>query len=466
MQRKKENRKLHTNITNSWLIMTFKIPQVLLLIILLGAFQTLFAQEGPITIIEKKGDYYKAIEFNVKPNTFYSSININFKASSVNLEVAQSNIFEKAYLLLGGIQKFELAKDAHQSEVIENLPNRNSQQSSALYIANQPFEFISFYSGNLQGKIRMNLLYASPLKLDKLVSSKKKSPVDCSEEPQAIDQSIWRTGLPEPTGIPLVSQVKHVILHHAAGSNTATNYTDIVRNYYLLHTQTNGWDDIGYNYLVAQNGDIYNGRDGDTLGDDNIIGAHMCARNTNTMGICLLGNYEKTGFFPTDTSLKSVEQIITWKLFKEQLNPFDSSLHPVAAPVHYLGVIAGHKDGCNPGYTECPGIDYYNIIYNTIKQDVAAQLANCIPQGIEDDRLNEIKIYPNPIQNGLLKIESEEPITKIELLNILGQKILLIEKKSGSNNVEINMTKFQNGSYILLIQLESGQVYRRIEKQE
>ena len=63
------------------------------------------------------------------------------------------------------------------------------------------------------------------------------------------------------------------MVHHSAGSNTNSNYTQVVRDIYLYHTQVNGcWSDIGYNYLVAQDGSIYNGRDPGALEQDDVLG--------------------------------------------------------------------------------------------------------------------------------------------------------------------------------------------------
>lgn len=421
-----------------------------------------FAQEGTITTLEEKGAYYKAVEFVVKKHTLYTEINPDFTASSLTFEAPINIDLSKSYVLLGGLQKFILHKDDHNTQALEDKALRNANQASELYIATQPFRFFSFYSGELEGTIRVNLMYAKPMKLEKGASVKKKSQIDCSEKPASIDQTIWRAGLPDPKGPPAPTTVKHVILHHAAGSNTDTNYINVVRNYYLLHTQTNGWDDIGYNYLVAQDGTIFDGRDGLQYGDDNVIGAHMCARNTNTMGICLLGNYHNNNVFPTDTSLGSMRRLVTWKLLKEHLDPFDSSLHPVASPVGYLGVIAGHRDGCDAGYTECPGDNYYSVIYGGFKQQVADLLALCDPLGIEPGRTASFSVYPNPDRSGQLNIHSTEPILAIELLDAGGRSLLNIKPENRQNDYQIQTSVLANGLYTLKIRDTKTTGYQRI----
>lgn len=436
------------------------MKNILFLFTLLTYF-TAYAQEGPVATIKENGKHFKAIEFIVKKNTFYTQIIPQFTGTSLTVEANANQSFEGSYLLLEGTNKFLLNKDDENTENVQQSAERSSKQSSNLIISNQPFQFFSFYSGKLEGTIRINLLYAAPLKKSYLQDSKKKSLDDCNTKPESIDQSIWRVGLPDPAPNPAYSQVKHIVLHHAAGSNTNTDYLGTVRNYYLLHTQTNGWDDIGYNFLVAPNGDIYDGRQGDSLGDDNVIGAHMCARNTNTMGICLLGNYESTGYLPSDTALASINDLIVWKLWKEQLlNAYDSSLHPVAAPVMYLGVIAGHRQGCNPGYTSCPGIDYLNLIEPKVRAQVAIRLANCTPLGVNNSVKKEILIYPNPSRGMPINIIAPDKIKQVKVYNSIGQLIYI--KDCDDYRLEIDNLNEQ-GLFFLKIKTEKSTYTEKVQ---
>ena len=108
-----------------------------------------------------------------------------------------------------------------------------------------------------------------------------------------------------------------MIIHHSAGavSKDKSNYDQEVRNIYKFHTQTYQWDDIGYNFLIAPNGDLYQGRDDQGKDSpDNIKGAHFCHKNSNTMGVCLLGNFNETT--PASPAIRTLEELITWKLKK------------------------------------------------------------------------------------------------------------------------------------------------------
>lgn len=46
------------------------------------------------------------------------------------------------------------------------------------------------------------------------------------------------------------------------------------------------WNDIGYNFLVAPTGDVFEGRGW------GVKGAHAVKYNSKSVGICLIGDYQ------------------------------------------------------------------------------------------------------------------------------------------------------------------------------
>lgn len=131
------------------------------------------AQEGPINTVKENGKHFKAIEFRVKKNTFYTQIIPQFTGSSLSIETQANNSFEGAYILLGGEEKFNLTQDHEQTSAIQESTDRRTNHSTQLYIAQKEFPFFSFYSGNLEGKVRVNILYAAPFKSNYLKDKKK-----------------------------------------------------------------------------------------------------------------------------------------------------------------------------------------------------------------------------------------------------------------------------------------------------
>lgn len=58
-------------------------------------------------------------------------------------------------------------------------------------------------------------------------------------------------------------KVERIIIHHTADDNrTEKDDLAMIRGIYYYHTVVRGWGDIGYNYLVGQRGQIYEGRAG------------------------------------------------------------------------------------------------------------------------------------------------------------------------------------------------------------
>jgi hypothetical protein len=180
-------------------------------------------------------------------------------------------------------------------------------------------------------------------------------------------------GCPEgeqsPQWTPAYSKVTHAVVHHTAGANSVPDWDAEVRSIWHLHTFTNGWGDIGYNYLIDPNGVVYEGR----AGGDGAIGAHFSCRNTNTVGIALLGTY--TDVTPTSAALASLESVLAELCQKNAIAPLSMMVH---APTQLLlPTIIGHRDG-NPSTTtcsktECPGDVLYALL-PSIRSDVAARL--------------------------------------------------------------------------------------------
>ena len=186
-------------------------------------------------------------------------------------------------------------------------------------------------------------------------------------KPDVVTRTAW--GCPDGEnfrGTPIYTTVSHLIVHHTA-DGPVSDFAAWIRAIWTYHIFSNGWADIGYNYLVAPDGRIFTGR----AGGDNVLGAHFSGQNSNTMGVAVLGTFISKA--PTEAALDSLNKILAWKADKEKLDPLGNSLHP-GTRLNLL-TISGHRDA-NPsafatGTTECPGDTLYSTL-GGIRQKVAA----------------------------------------------------------------------------------------------
>lgn len=258
-------------------------------------------------------------------------------------------------------------------------------------------------------------------------------------------------------GAPVFTDVSHMIVHHSAGPNNSSNWGAAVLSIWNLHKNTNGWDDIGYNWLIDPNGVIYEGRGG----GNNVRGAHFCAKNTATMGICILGNYETAT--PSNAALRSLENLLAWKSCDSGLDPKANTLH---APSNLtLPVISGHQDGCN---TLCPGANLYPILASRVRNKVDSTLTACttITSLDELDLISDLQLYPNPSQGKLnlswLGLKAGE--FSVEVLNVHGQRFYQRSLQSfiGEQKLELSLENLAAGIYFLRLQNEEGLISRKL----
>ncbi|THA31014.1 N-acetylmuramoyl-L-alanine amidase [Streptomyces sp. A1277] len=157
------------------------------------------------------------------------------------------------------------------------------------------------------------------------------------------------------------STVKAAFVHHSATGNnyTCSQAPSVIRGIYRYHVKSNGWRDIGYNFLVDKCGNIYEGRAGGVT--KAVMGAHTLGFNTDTTGIAVLGTFSSSE--PPAAAVTAVSKLTAWKLGLFGANPKGkvtlvsggSNKYKKGAKVS-LNVISGHRDGFA---TECPGARLY-----------------------------------------------------------------------------------------------------------
>lgn len=92
-------------------------------------------------------------------------------------------------------------------------------------------------------------------------------------------------------------EIKKIIIHHTASPQKTTTW-DLID---AAHKK-NGWSGIGYHYLILWSGLITVGR------PEAKVGAHVKGKNSDSIGICVAGNFEEEQ--PLPAQLISLETII------------------------------------------------------------------------------------------------------------------------------------------------------------
>lgn len=166
---------------------------------------------------------------------------------------------------------------------------------------------------------------------------------------------------------PEYAEVEHAIVHHAAVNYSSDGY-NAVRSIYYYHAITQGWGDIGYNYLVDTRGRIYEGR----VGGANVIGGHAFQYAIGSSGICVMGDF--TTADPPQAAKVALANIIAY--VTRNLEPKGrSSFHEVLD----LPTIAAHRDVVS---SSCPGNGLYDDmgwIRNTVE--------NTLDRGLLDSQM-------------------------------------------------------------------------------
>jgi N-acetylmuramoyl-L-alanine amidase len=164
--------------------------------------------------------------------------------------------------------------------------------------------------------------------------------------------------------------VRFAVVHHTAGESGSSpaEAAAIVRAIELYHVRGNGWNDIGYNFLVDRWGNVYEGRYGGI--DRAVIGAHAEGFNTGSVGVALIGTFGTAA--PPAAQLQGLEKLLAWRLDLAHVDPLAAVIatsggnpkYAAGTPVTLRGVV-GHRD---TGPTSCPGDALYSLLASVRSQ--------------------------------------------------------------------------------------------------
>jgi uncharacterized protein with LGFP repeats len=187
-------------------------------------------------------------------------------------------------------------------------------------------------------------------------------------QPPIIARRAWAQGISPPAVAPEYGDVRMGFVHHTDNPNGygSAEVPAMLRAIYAFHRFVNGWNDIGYNFVIDSYGRIFEARAGGI--DEPVVGAHAGGYNLVSSGVAVLGTFTSVPISPAARS--ALEELLAWKLSLHgvpsqgrvvvEVNPAGASYskYPANARVP-LPRIAGHRDADT---TDCPG----NVLYGEL----------------------------------------------------------------------------------------------------
>ncbi|MFL5929011.1 MAG: N-acetylmuramoyl-L-alanine amidase [Gaiellaceae bacterium] len=189
--------------------------------------------------------------------------------------------------------------------------------------------------------------------------------------PTIVPRSGWGANEEIVRARPIIAPaVRLAVVHHTAGTNSYTRAqaAAIVRGIEVYHVEGNGWNDIGYNFLVDRYGTVYEGRAGGI--ERNVIGAHAEGFNSGTSGVALMGNYSHAT--PAKAQQDALVALLAWRLDVAHVDPLSTVVYTSGGNAKFrsgkvvtLRAISGHRD---TGPSECPGTVAYGLLPGIAKR--------------------------------------------------------------------------------------------------
>ncbi|KAM5309716.1 N-acetylmuramoyl-L-alanine amidase isoform 2-T2 [Glossophaga mutica] len=152
----------------------------------------------------------------------------------------------------------------------------------------------------------------------------------------------WRAapyrGRPRPLQLPLGFLYVHHTYLPASPCTAFESCAAKMRSMQRYHQDTQGWDDIGYSFVVGSDGYVYEGRGW------HWVGAHTLGHNSRGFGVAFVGNY--TAELPADAALRTVRDMLPRCAVRAGL------LRPDYA-------VLGHRQVVR---TDCPGDALFHLL--------------------------------------------------------------------------------------------------------
>jgi flagellar hook assembly protein FlgD len=192
--------------------------------------------------------------------------------------------------------------------------------------------------------------------------------------PPIITRAAWKADESIRRAAPeYADAIRFALVHHTAGASGSSpaEAASIVRGIETYHVKANGWNDIGYNFLVDRWGNVYEGRFGGV--DKPVIGAHALGFNTGSVGVAMIGTFSSAA--PPAAQLQGLERVLAWRLDLAHVDPAATVIATSGGNEKFsagtqvaLRGVSGHRD---TGPTSCPGNALYALLASVARTTAA-----------------------------------------------------------------------------------------------
>ncbi|MFL6019068.1 MAG: N-acetylmuramoyl-L-alanine amidase [Gaiellaceae bacterium] len=183
--------------------------------------------------------------------------------------------------------------------------------------------------------------------------------------PTIVTRSGWHAEEEIRRGKPRYAPtLQFALVHHTVNSNaySCNQSASLVRGIEVYHVRGNGWDDIGYNFLVDACGQVFEGRYGGIM--KNVVGAHSQGFNSGSVGVAMIGNYGRAT--PSKAAQDALVKLLAWRLDVAHVDPAATVVYKSGGNSKFragtrvkLNDISAHRDTY---LTECPGSALYSLL--------------------------------------------------------------------------------------------------------
>lgn len=331
------------------------------------------------TKLGKNRSAEQIITFDQLERPYFTTVNIRWDSEHMPITAFSYTYLGKEYIL-------NLVEDPHVDSYV-NL------HSSRLYILPKEINSITLPGNATTAGYSFWIDIYSPPRVEGKkfgdINTRHKRIQECDFE--YITRKEW--GCPDGSNSrnPTFTQPTHLIVHHSFTPLFLPNEA-MVLSIWNYHVNSNGWSDIGYNWLITPDGTIFEGRGSNENRSKYVLGAHFCSKNSNTIGVCLIGDF--TAEPPAPLAMQSLIKVLSYHAFNLGFTAFDPVLHSSSGL--YLNRISPHKAGCN---TECPGNAFGNLDVLTQKVKEYLNTSCYLMTSTNVSKADPpLSIYPNPAQ--------------------------------------------------------------------